>query len=96
MAKHLTGSMLGACCCLVMPLSDEDIAYSPSPPRAVIELFIELATKHNIVFVASAGNNGPALSTVGCPGGNTNSLIGQSHNDNNSTRVYNFVSIVHA
>lgn len=42
----------------------------------LVELFSEMVNRHNIVFVAAAGNSGPALSTVIAPGGTTSAVIG--------------------
>ena len=42
----------------------------------LIDTLIKLVDEDNIVFVSSAGNSGPALSTVGAPGGTSDALIG--------------------
>ena len=43
--------------------------------RRAIDVAREAVCKHRVVFVASAGNNGPAISTSGTPGGTTPDII---------------------
>ncbi|KAG7399411.1 tripeptidyl-peptidase II Tpp2 [Phytophthora boehmeriae] len=41
----------------------------------IVELSNELVDEHNVTFVVSAGNNGPALGTVGAPGGTSSCML---------------------
>ena len=40
------------------------------------EIYSEIVNEHGVIFVSSAGNEGPALSTVGYPGSSTEALLG--------------------
>ena len=41
-----------------------------------VALAEEVVWKHNIAFISSAGNSGPALTTVGAPGGSSTAILG--------------------
>jgi len=50
-------------------------SYTYENTGRVIEMITEFVNRHGITFVASAGNNGPALSTIGAPGGTASAII---------------------
>ena len=50
---------------------------TPSPNEGrIMGLYKEIVDDHGVTFVCSAGNSGPALSTVGGPGGTTSGILG--------------------
>eukprot|EP01080_Neovahlkampfia_damariscottae_P002483 gene2483-3192_t len=61
--------------CDIINMSYGEIA-SLSNHGKFIDLIDELVNEQGVIFVASAGNNGPCISTVGTPGGTTSSCIG--------------------
>ena len=61
--------------CDLINMSYGEPASLPNEGR-LADLFSEVVNEHGVNFVASAGNAGPALSTVGAPGGTTEALLG--------------------
>lgn len=57
-----------------------NMSYGEATPLAntgrVVQLLTALAREAGVLFLSSAGNAGPGLSTVGAPGGTTDAVIG--------------------
>lgn len=59
----------------VINMSYGEATSTPNMGR-FISLAEEIVYEHNVVYVSSAGNAGPALSTVGAPGGSSSCILG--------------------
>ncbi|KAE9413900.1 hypothetical protein Angca_008463, partial [Angiostrongylus cantonensis] len=59
----------------IVNMSFGEGSHFPAKGR-VIEELQKLVEQHNVIFVASVGNSGPALSTVSTPGGTTPGVLG--------------------
>ena len=61
--------------CDLINMSYGGPASRPNAGRIYTE-YSNIVNRHGVIFCASAGNNGPALSSVGSPGGSTSALLG--------------------
>jgi tripeptidyl-peptidase-2 len=61
--------------CDIINLSYGEPTSTPNRGR-LPDLISEIVNEDGVVFVASAGNDGPALSTTGAPGATTSAIIG--------------------
>ncbi|KAF9597398.1 hypothetical protein IFM89_017744 [Coptis chinensis] len=61
--------------CDLINMSYGEPAMLPDYGRFV-DLVNEVVDKYRVIFISSAGNSGPALTTVGAPGGTTSSIVG--------------------
>ncbi len=61
--------------CQLINMSYGEPTRTPNQGR-LVRLISELVREEDVLFVASAGNAGPALSTVGAPGGTSTAVIG--------------------
>ena len=53
----------------------EDGAFGVEDKGAFAHALHQVIREHGVCFVSSAGNNGPALTTVGQPGGTTSGVL---------------------
>jgi tripeptidyl-peptidase-2 len=75
-----TGEIRGLAAVLRSDCKVINMSYGGASPQAdrgrTAALYSEIVNEHGVVFVSSAGNSGPALSTVGAPGGTTSAILG--------------------
>jgi len=75
-----TGTMRGLIAVLQNKCDLINMSYGGAAPRPdvgrIYQEYSKIVNRHGVIFVSSAGNNGPALSSVGSPGGTTSALLG--------------------